>query len=228
MKKGDATRQEILSIADRLFCTKGYDDTSVQDILDILHGSKGGFYHHFPSKGAVLETLCREKAEKARMEAEEALDVQTDTMQRLNTVFRYVMPLRMENMAFIDMLLPLLDRPEGMSVRVVYQEALLQAFERMLSREIVLGTANHTLMPAIPDAAVPVLTLLNRCWLEACQLLLSAQKGGTRCDASALQPVLARYRRVTEVILDAPYGSVELMELEVWDRIGQHLTGKKK
>lgn len=228
MRKGDATRQEILSIADRLFCTKGYDNTSVQDILDILHGSKGGFYHHFPSKGAVLETLCREKAEKAHTEAEEAMSVQTDTMQRLNTLFRYVNPLRMENMAFMDMLLPLLDRPEGMSVRVVYQEALLQAFERSLNREIMLGTANKTLMPAIPDAAVPVLTLLNSCWLEACMQLAGAKKSGVRCDTSALMPILSRYRRVTEVILDAPYGSVELIELEVWDRIAQHLTGKNK
>ena len=206
MRKGDATRQEILSIADRLFCTKGYDNTSVQDILDILHG----------------------KAEKAHTEAEEAMSVQTDTMQRLNTLFRYVNPLRMENMAFMDMLLPLLDRPEGMSVRVVYQEALLQAFERSLNREIMLGTANKTLMPAIPDAAVPVLTLLNSCWLEACMQLAGAKKSGVRCDTSALMPILSRYRRVTEVILDAPYGSVELIELEVWDRIAQHLTGKNK
>ena len=136
MRKGDATRQEILSIADRLFCTKGYDNTSVQDILDILHGSKGGFYHHFPSKGAVLETLCREKAEKAHTEAEEAMSVQTDTMQRLNTLFRYVNPLRMENMAFMDMLLPLLDRPEGMSVRVVSHVNRYVRKGRFITRKI--------------------------------------------------------------------------------------------
>ena len=138
MKKGDATRQEILGIADRLFCTKGYDNTSVQDILDILHGSKGGFYHHFPSKGAVLETLCREKAEKARIQAERELELKTETMQKLNVLFQNMMPLRMENISFVDVLLPLLDRPEGMSIRVAYQEALLHAFERDINREIVL------------------------------------------------------------------------------------------
>ena len=34
MKKGDARRGELLAAAERLFYTKGYEQTSVQDILD--------------------------------------------------------------------------------------------------------------------------------------------------------------------------------------------------
>ena len=34
MKKGDARREELLATAERLFCTRGYEKTSVQDILD--------------------------------------------------------------------------------------------------------------------------------------------------------------------------------------------------
>ena len=49
MKKGDARREELLATAERLFCTKGYEKTSVQDILDEMGFSKGGFYHHFDS-----------------------------------------------------------------------------------------------------------------------------------------------------------------------------------
>ena len=75
MKKGESTRLEILQVADRLFCSKGYDQTSVQDILDIIHGSKGGFYHHFPSKDAVLQTLCQQRAERAKARANESLIV---------------------------------------------------------------------------------------------------------------------------------------------------------
>ena len=227
MKKGEATRQEILNIAERLFCTKGYDETSVQDILDILHGSKGGFYHHFPSKGAVLETLCRDKAEKACRQAEREVQFSTDTMQRINTVIRNMMPLRMEDISFMAMLLPLLERPEGMSVRVVYQEALVQAFELLLQREIALGTENGTLLPATGGVAGPILTLLNCCWLEACRQLLAARKSNTACDTGSLQPILARYRRVIEVLLDAPYASIEIIDLEVWERIAQRLTDGK-
>ena len=34
MKKGDARREELLATAERLFCSRGYEGTSVQDIID--------------------------------------------------------------------------------------------------------------------------------------------------------------------------------------------------
>ena len=58
MRRGDEKKQAILDVAERLFYHKGYEQTSVQDILDVLNASKGSFYHHFESKFTVLETLC--------------------------------------------------------------------------------------------------------------------------------------------------------------------------
>ena len=57
MKKGDARRSELLVAAEKLFYTKGYEKTSIQDILDEVGFSKGGFYHHFDSKLSVLEAI---------------------------------------------------------------------------------------------------------------------------------------------------------------------------
>lgn len=80
MRKGDEKRQEMLAVAERLFCTKGYEATSVQDILDVLHASKGGFYHHFASKEMVLDTLCTQRAERAGERTEDSLASLTDDM----------------------------------------------------------------------------------------------------------------------------------------------------
>ena len=63
LKKGDARRGELLAASEKLFYTKGYENTSVQDILDAVGFSKGGFYHHFDSKLAVLEAICQQRAE---------------------------------------------------------------------------------------------------------------------------------------------------------------------
>ena len=43
MKKGDLRRQAILDTAEALFFQRGYEETSVQDILDAMGLSKGGF-----------------------------------------------------------------------------------------------------------------------------------------------------------------------------------------
>jgi AcrR family transcriptional regulator len=50
-------RQEIINVAQRLVYTKGYEQMTVQDILDEIHISKGAFYHYFDSKQQLLEAL---------------------------------------------------------------------------------------------------------------------------------------------------------------------------
>ncbi len=47
----EVTRQRILDAAKKLFAQKGYERTTIQDILDELEDlSKGAIYHHFKNK----------------------------------------------------------------------------------------------------------------------------------------------------------------------------------
>ena len=50
LRKGELRRAEILRVAEDLFYEKGYESTTLSDILHALGLSKGGFYHHFESK----------------------------------------------------------------------------------------------------------------------------------------------------------------------------------
>ncbi len=60
----EQTRQKILDVAEKLFLEKGYDDTSIQDIINGLGGmTKGVIYHHFHSKFDILETLMADAGE---------------------------------------------------------------------------------------------------------------------------------------------------------------------
>ena len=54
-KNPEETVHLILDVAYRLFMEKGYEYTSIQDIIDNLGGlSKGAIYHHFKSKEDIL------------------------------------------------------------------------------------------------------------------------------------------------------------------------------
>lgn len=59
MKDDKTTRDILISSAAKLVATKGFDRTSVQDVIDEAGVGKGSFYHHFCSKDelglAVLE-----------------------------------------------------------------------------------------------------------------------------------------------------------------------------
>ena len=68
-KYPEETRKKILDVAEKLFLEKGYDGTSIQDIVDGLGNmTKGVIYHHFKSKFAILETIMDEADEQPVLE----------------------------------------------------------------------------------------------------------------------------------------------------------------
>ena len=55
------TRKKILEVSKDLVLEKGFDNTSIQDIIDGLGGmTKGVIYHHFESKYEILQSIIRE------------------------------------------------------------------------------------------------------------------------------------------------------------------------
>lgn len=57
-KYPEETVQKILDVSMKLFLEKGYEETTVLDIVNNLGGlTRGAFYHHFKSKEEVLDAL---------------------------------------------------------------------------------------------------------------------------------------------------------------------------
>lgn len=69
-EKGEKRKQELLKIAYRLFISKGYEKTSIDEIIAEAQIAKGTFYFHFKSKNALLEAIINmmitEEAEQAK------------------------------------------------------------------------------------------------------------------------------------------------------------------
>lgn len=64
-RKNPDRPQELLAVAQQLFFTKGYENTSINDIIQAVGVSKGAFYHHFESKTAVLEAAVAQMVDEA-------------------------------------------------------------------------------------------------------------------------------------------------------------------
>ncbi|MBN2168477.1 MAG: TetR/AcrR family transcriptional regulator [Actinobacteria bacterium] len=56
-KQYDERKREFLDVATGLFVKKGYERTTVQEIIDIVGVSKGAFYHYFSSKEDLMDAL---------------------------------------------------------------------------------------------------------------------------------------------------------------------------
>ena len=56
-QKGKNHKKKIVSAAWKLFYEQGYDNTTVDDIVEESGTSKGSFYPYFEGKDALLSSL---------------------------------------------------------------------------------------------------------------------------------------------------------------------------
>jgi AcrR family transcriptional regulator len=62
--RGGNTRRQILEVAAKAFAERGYDGTSLNDLIRDAGVTKGGFYFHFPSKEHLALEVLRDKRER--------------------------------------------------------------------------------------------------------------------------------------------------------------------
>lgn len=89
-KHPEETVRLILDVSFRLFMEKGYEHTSIQDIIDNLGGlSKGAIYHHFKSKEEILVAVT----DRMTAESNQMLTIIRDRSdlsgkEKLKTIFK--------------------------------------------------------------------------------------------------------------------------------------------
>lgn len=221
MRKGEEKRQELLNAAERLFCQQGYEKTSVQDILSVTGLSKGGFYHHFSGKDEVLAALCSRRAERAAAYTTEALSQAVNPMGRINAVLRGFMPLRRDEAEFMGILLPVITKSEGRGMAVIYQGALEEDFLPLLKAEIAAAAAMQVVFPPVKDMERVILNTVNHAWMTVAAAMASAKEKGQRLESAVCLALLEKYRRAIELLLDAPYGTIEILRVEEVEEVNR-------
>lgn len=58
-EKANRTKEKILEASFSLFAMKGYEATTIQDIIHMTGLSKGAIYHHYKSKQDILESMTK-------------------------------------------------------------------------------------------------------------------------------------------------------------------------
>ena len=79
-------REEILDAAHTLFTTKGFQPTTMEDILRIVGIAKGTLYYHFPSKEQILRALVLRIVGQVEQRAREVADSSAPAVDKLVTI----------------------------------------------------------------------------------------------------------------------------------------------
>lgn len=211
MKKGDARRDEVLAAAERLFSTKGYEKTSVQDILDEINFSKGGFYHHFDSKLSVLEAICQKRAQESCERARQAAGAEGTAAQKLNALLHTTPLWSGEDQGFVSLLIRVAYREDGALMREKMKESQLAGMRPVLEEILAEGVrTKEFFVTDVPFGAELVLRLYMQ-FTDEIAFLLSREESEEQL-VDALIRKLNVYRSAIERVLIAPFGSIVLFE----------------
>ena len=212
MKKGDLRRGQILDTAERLFFERGYDRTSIQDILNALNLSKGGFYHYFDAKETVLRELCERRwemrLEKVKVELR---DGRRSPVDRLDLLLGLANLFEMEDRHFSAMMLKICYQDDDASVRDHRRHTLIELIGPLMDdviRDGVEAGALHSRQPA----QLGRLLLLLACDVndEVCHLLATNVENPDRMIR--MLELLNAYRESVETLCGAPFGSIQLFD----------------
>lgn len=104
MKKKNAhnTKGKIVSAAWQLFYQQGYDDTTVEEIVEASGTSRGSFYHYFDGKDALLSSLSYLFDEKYD-ELAETMDASLTPVEKLIFMNQELF-LMIDNTVSVDLL----------------------------------------------------------------------------------------------------------------------------
>ena len=86
--RGRARRDQLVSVAARLFAERGYHPTSVAEIVGALGVGKGVFYWYFPSKEELMVEILRSSHHSLRKRQQAAIADDPDPLRRIELGIR--------------------------------------------------------------------------------------------------------------------------------------------
>ncbi len=223
-------RNAILDTAQNLIYTKGYEQMTIQDILDDLAMSKGAFYHYFGSKLAVLDALReRDFGEIERLLLPIVRDPDLSALAKLQRFFAVSVRWKTVRRDFMGELARVLYSDENVLFRQKTRESSIAMTAPMLAEIFRQGIREGVMNTAYPDlAGEMVMALLLDMGESLVPKLLAS---GQRHNGALVIPhafveqaarIFAAYSDALERILGAPAGSVPLVDAETlreWETV---------
>src|SRR5215469_9607411 len=154
-------RNAILDVAQRLMYTRGYEQMTVQDMLDDLQISKGAFYHYFDSKQALLEALVERMGEEVVQLL--LLIVHDPVLPALDKFQRYLATLnrwKVGQKAFFLALLRVWFTDDNAIVRQKLRTTTIREVAPLLSEIISQGIQEGVMTATYPDQVGEVIMSL--------------------------------------------------------------------
>ena len=134
MKKGEKRKQALLKIAYDMFLSRGYENTSVDEIIAEAQIAKGTYYYYFPSKEKMLEDVIEMMIEREAETARQIVGSDMPVPQKIIAVITSIKPAEAEQ-PIQDALM----QPENVLMHDKIRKKLIEVIVPLLSEVVEEG-----------------------------------------------------------------------------------------
>ena len=134
MKKGEKRKKELLKIAYDMFITQGYENTSVDEIIEKAQIAKGTYYYYFESKEQTLEEVIDMMIDGEAKMAEQIIKMDMSVPQKIVMILTSIKPTEAE-----QPIKNALFQPENVLMHHKVRKKLINVLTPLLSEVIKEG-----------------------------------------------------------------------------------------
>ena len=212
-------RDEFVDAAQRLIQERGYEQMSIQDVLNDLDASKGAFYHYFDSKEALLSAVIERMTDGAMAVLTPMVgDPGLTAAVKLQRVFSGIAQFKNDRKELLLAIIQVWISDDNAIVREKFRRSTVKRLTPLLATIVEQGLAEgaFSATPSEPVARVLVSLMLGANE-GAVDLFVARQADAVTFEV--IQRSLAAYAAAFERILGARVGSFPIIDkatLHLW------------
>ncbi len=179
-KYPEQTVERILEVSTKLFMEKGYENTSLQDILTELGDlTKGAIYHHFKSKEDIFDAVASRLGKK---NAEIFIDIRKRKdltgKEKLQLVLKYNISSSASK-SVIDICPNLLEMPKFLAMQL--KTSFYDVVPNYVLPIIEEGCLDGSIKCDKPRELAEIITMLLNIWLNPVMLGVDKHRMANKC-----------------------------------------------
>jgi AcrR family transcriptional regulator len=210
VKKPEIRKNEILDAARKFFFQKGYEQTSIQDIIDDLGIAKGTFYHYFTSKIDMLDQLVDRTTGEISSALLQIVESERNAIDKFNAFFRTATVMKMQRLDVFLVMLKVMFKDENTVIRVKMYRRMVEKNAHLFSTIIKQGIEEGIFNTQFPEDVGELLLQLGSVLNETvCRLLITKDENPDSI-VKTIETKMKLYQDAMERILGAPGGSLQI------------------